>query len=134
MKNTINILINMPKLIYSLIILCIVILMSGCANNRGINDIEDLDARMRMQDCARIYCEDTEDSLIKFGALKVLEGGAAIYGIDLDLGKGACSQFYDRRAPANGYLDMARKPEQRCGYEEPELDDDGFPVNNGKQE
>lgn len=51
-----------------------------------------------------LYCEATEYHAGKQAGLRLIEIAARTHNIDLQLNRGICEKYYQRREPANGYI------------------------------
>lgn len=60
--------------------------------------------RFKFQACTTVYCERWETSKIKKAGLKLVEIALITQGVNLDIGRGFCEEYYSKREPANDYI------------------------------
>lgn len=56
-----------------------------------------------------LYCENSEGHSGKIAGLMLIEIAASTQNIDLELNRGLCEKYYQRREPANAYIYMKNK-------------------------
>lgn len=92
-----------------IIIYCSV--LSGCSVIPG--QLSDAD-KFKIQACSVVYCESTERSKIKRAGLKMMSISASAYGLNLDLERGVCEEYYSKRELFEGYVYARRSAYDIC--------------------
>ena len=82
----------------------VLLLMTGCTNN--------VQRSFRFDSCVVAYCEASEDSKLKNLSLMI----ARVYGLNVK--RGFCSKYYDKREMNSGYVYARRSAVEVCemGY------------------
>lgn len=92
-------------------LIVLALLLAGCAFNPGNLSKEQ---KFKFQSCVVVYCEDSESSKVKKAGLKLLEITAAVNGGDLNLRRGFCEEYYDKRQMLNGWVWAKRSAFDIC--------------------
>ena len=84
--------------IYSAILIVLfVVTLTGCATKPRFESF-------KAQSCIVVYCESYENSKVKKAGLVLIDIAASSQGIDLDLGRGFCEEYYRHREFTGGYV------------------------------
>jgi len=97
-------------------IVLIALLLSGCASfNPKLLSVED---RFKFQACLTVYCDSSENSVIKKSGLKLIEIALGSQNIKLDLRRGFCEKYYTQRQLENGWVWAKKSSYEICNNSE----------------
>lgn len=95
------------------IVMLIALFLTSCTHNVK-SDLMDKQTKFKWQACLVVYCTDTENSKVKKAGLKIVEIAAASQGVKLELNRGICTGYYEKRLPGNEYIWAKKSAEQVC--------------------
>jgi len=72
-------------------ILLLLAVLLGCTSAPKLDSFQ-------AQSCVLVYCESSENSKVKSAGLKLTEIALATQGVDLELNRGFCEEYYTKRA------------------------------------
>ena len=94
----------------AIVIVLFAITIAGCAGNKPKFD------SFKAQSCLQVYCESSENSKSKRAGLALVGIAASVYNIDLDLNRGICEEYYNKRYGAD-YRYLRVGAEEVCNGE-----------------
>jgi len=78
-------------------IVIIVFLLQACSSVPKITSFQ-------FQSCVVVYCNNTEEFIVKNAGLKLIEIAGSVYNIKLSLNRGFCEEYYIKRGIDYRYL------------------------------